>query len=202
MTDIHTVYDKLHCNFLWLSRKACAVTLTALVLLMGALHSAHAQNLVQNPNFTDGFNGYTVTGTNNRLDTQYTDAAGDSLFTVVLVAPASLSQTIATTPGVTYMVSFLGIFDPGAYTYTFGTGSLTLNGSSGCCTYGQPFTFTGTATGTSTILNFTANGGAEGFTSLDVEAAPAPLPGAGALSLIVGLAFLAVGAMRNRRNAR
>ena len=59
----------------------------------------------------------------------------------------------------------------------------------------------GTATGTSTDLVFTAVTGAEGLTALDVEAAPAPMPGSGAASIVVLLSVLAFGAIRKRRGA-
>jgi hypothetical protein len=177
---------------------ACTLTLAA---AFGAAPGARAQNLVQDPNFANGFQNYTLSGTGGSTNGLFSDSNGNSLQTAVLYAPESLSQTITTTPGASYMISFLATFDPGIYTYNFGSGILTLDGSTGCCTLRQ-FSFTGIASGKTTDLIFSASQGAEAFTSLDVEAAPAPLPGSGALSVMAALTALAFGAIRKRQGAR
>jgi hypothetical protein len=176
---------------------ACTLTLAATFF---APPRADAQNLVQDPNFANQFRDYTLSGTGSSVISSFSDSNGNSLQSAILFAPESLSQTIQTTPGATYLISFLAVFDPGIYTYNFGNGVLTLDGSTGCCIL-QQFSFTGSASGKTTDLIFSASQGAEGFTSLDVESAPAPLPGSGAFSVIAALTALAFGAARHRRGA-
>jgi hypothetical protein len=185
-------------------RSSRPFALAASFVVMGwfvAAGPAFAQNLVTNPNFDNGLNGYTSTGfvgvytyygSNNAL---LCDSACG--YTTL----ATLTQSIATTPGQSYLVSFLASFYPGTYTASFGTGSFTHQGTSQDIQTAFPFSFTGTATGTSTDLTFTSDG-ATALDNLDVESAPAPIPGGGGLSVIAGLGGLGWLAVRRARQDR
>jgi hypothetical protein len=181
-----------------------AAALAASLAVTGSfitIDPAVAQNLVTNPNFDNGLDGYTSTGfvgvytyygSNNAL---LCDSACG--YTTL----ATLTQSIATTPGQSYLVSFLASFYPGTYTASFGTGSFTHQGTSQDIQTAFPFSFTGTATGTSTDLTFTSDG-ATALDNLDVESAPAPVPGSGALSVVAGLGALGGLAVRRSRRDR
>lgn len=116
---------------------------------------------------------------------------------------SSLSQTITTTPGATYLVTFFLMNSDGphnTFLATFGDQTvLSLNDASafGYTQFSQQVT----ATSRSTTLTFTAEQD-PGFFYLDdvsVEAAPAPAVGGGLLSAAVMLAGL--GIRRARRGA-
>jgi hypothetical protein len=168
---------------------------------LGAAGSASAQNLVTNPNFDSGLDGYSANG--------FVGVYGYYSPTNALLCASScgystlatLTQSIVTTPGTSYMVSFLASFYPGNYTASFGTGSFSHQGTSQDITTAFPFSFTGTATGTSTDLTFTSDG-AIALDNLDVESAPAPIPGGGGLSVIAGLGGLGWLAVRRARQDR
>jgi hypothetical protein len=169
--------------------------LAAITAFAAILAPAHAQNLVQNPDFANELNGYTVSGEGTPTFASYGDADSNLHNTVVFNEGISITQSIQTTPGVFYMISFLGASEPGSYITTFGDGSLTSAGDAACCTL-TPSMFFGKASGTSTDLTFTAASGTEAITALDVEAAPAPVTGAGILSFCVAFAGLAFHRMR------
>ena len=177
-------------------RPVTVAAVLAVIASVFAALSASAQHLGSNPTFDNQLTGYTTTGfvgvytyygTNNALlcDTScgYTTLA-------------TLTQAIATTPGQSYLVSFLASFYPGTYTATFGTGSFSHQGATQAIGTPYAFSFTGTATGTVTDLTFTSDG-ATALDNLDVEAAPAPLPGGGQLSILAALGWFAI---RRRRN--
>jgi hypothetical protein len=177
---------------------AAAITLaTAFV----SLQLAQAQNLVQNPSFADGggsFIGYST----NATSLGYFNGN----YAANLSAGDYLTQTIATTPDATYIISFMATFEgsgPADYNVSFGSGSLDYTNATGCCNQLAPFSFSATATGATTDLTFTnAQSPPESITALDVEAAPAPLPGAGAPSLFAALLALTVAGLRRVRGAR
>lgn len=158
---------------------------------------AHAQNLVENPDFSEGngsFDGYTT----NANSFAYID----NMYLAVLDPGDFLTQSIATTPGVTYLTSFVATFPgqtPGTFTTSFGPGNLTYSNATGCCTL-TPFSFSSSPDGSSTDLTFTNDGPASEYVGqLDVEAAPAPIPGAGASSLAIGALGLAGARIMKRR---
>jgi hypothetical protein len=162
--------------------------LTVAALAAAALLSqpAHAQNLVENPDFSEGngsFDGYTT----NANSFAYID----NMYLAVLDPGDFLTQSIATTPGVTYLTSFVAT--------SFGPGNLTYSNATGCCTL-TPFSFSSSPDGSSTDLTFTNDGPASEYVGqLDVEAAPAPIPGAGASSLAIGALGLAGARIMKRR---
>ena len=161
--------------------------LAALLGLVASPDRAQAQNLVQNPDFTNGFTDYTV------CCNVTTMPDGNGGIEAVLPLGSTLTQAIATTPNTTYMISFIAAFtNSGTYTASFGNGSLIERPTSaiGAATY----TFTGLATSATTNLMFTTgdNNGTEYLSFLDVgpQGAPAPLPGAGLPSIAVALIVL------------
>jgi hypothetical protein len=175
----------------------------ALTLAVAPAYRAQAQNLIENPNFANAFAGYTTTGE------VFSEPAADyGLSAAVLEDGATVTQAVPTTPGETYLITFLAIYDPGVYPTSFGTGSFTNNtpNTEVCCNFTQQgqyssFSFTGTATSTTTDLTFSVTSGAEGITDLDVQSAPAPNPGSGGPSLLVGLLILATAVMRKAGRA-
>jgi hypothetical protein len=166
--------------------------LGAAVLLIAGLTAAplvaHAQNLVQDPNFANGFNDYVD------VCCDVTTMPGPNGNEAVLPGGSNLSQLIPTTPESLYLISFMASFTgPGTYTASFGDVTFTENPN-------QPgmFSFSATATQGSTLLNFatTTDSNTEFLSNLDVEAAPAPVPGDGALSVCVLLGVLAIRRLR------
>jgi len=167
----------------------------ALVCVLAMAPPARSQNLVQNPNFTDGLNGYVTTGSVNVGDFNGT-------LTAVVFSPDSISQAIATSPGTLYTVVFSATYDPpivDSLVASFGSGSFSVTPTNpGDGTF-YTYDFSGTAEGTSTNLSFTATDGAFAITGLSVEAgvagAPTPVPGSGALSILGGLSMFAIAAV-------
>jgi hypothetical protein len=176
---------------------------------------AFAQNLVQDPNFFDGLTDYQTVGNVTATDVPFGPTppdGGEGTNTAVLYGPgvagsngtedipATVSQAITTVPNTVYLVTFSVNFDPDttdALLASFGSGTFPLNPTTepdGLTTY----SFTGTATGTSTELTFAANEGAYLITELDVEPGPAPVTGGGLLSFGAVLAGLAIRQMRRR----
>jgi len=195
------LFALLNCLRLFASGRVGVAMLLGLLGPALMPHSAGAQNLVQNPNFTDGLNGYTACCN----VTTSSDFGG--VTAAILPAGSTLTQSIATTPDTLYTISFLATFNPGFYSVTFGSGSFShLGGEGECCAF-SPFSFTGTATGTTTDLTFFDNADTQGerLTGLDVEGppgAPAPVAGAGGLSLLAWAAFLGGKLVwRNRRSS-
>ncbi len=161
---------------------------------MAASHRAQAQNLVQDPNFTNGFNAYT------NVCCDVTTIPGDKGATAVLPGGSMLSQIIPTSAESLYLVSFMASFTgPGTYTASFGNFTFQED-------YTKPglFSFTAPATGSDTTLTFATSGDSntEYLSNLGVElqGAPAPTPGTGILSFCVMAA--ALGVHRLRRPAR
>jgi hypothetical protein len=161
---------------------------------------AHAQNLVQNPDFSEGDGSFDGYNTNANSFAYF-----DNMYLAVLDPGDFLTQSIATTPGVTYVASFVATFPgqtPGTFTTAFGPGNLTYSNATGCCSL-TPFSFTSNPDGSNTNLTFTNDGPASEYVGqLDVEAAPAPIPGAGASSLAIGALGLAGAMIMKRRRAR
>jgi hypothetical protein len=163
-----------------------------------APQSAQAQNLVQNPLFVDALSGYQSLG--SMINTQTTQTPGVSI--AILFPGSVLTQSIGTTIGTQYMVSFFTSFANPTSQHdvlfaSFGDGGITLDSAQGA-TNGV-FRFSATATDTTSVLRFAEGPGVNVLTALDVQAGPAPIPGAGGLSCLTGLAALAGVAIRRRR---
>ena len=176
---------------------------------------SHAQNLVQNPDFFNGLTDYTTTATSdqNVFATTFpggptnpdggTNAAEGMLSEAG--APAVISQSLTTTPGAIYLVTFAYAVEPGttdALTVTFGNQTRTLTSSTS--DGNTPFdilSFTATATSPNTPLTFTGTEGAFAVSELDVEAAPAPVAGGGAVSFCLIAAGFAIRQFRRRASA-
>jgi hypothetical protein len=182
-----------------MASRAVAVALFAATLgTVCAPRATQAQNLVQNPFFNEGLNGYQSTG--SMINTQTTQTPGVSI--AILFPGSILTQSIGTTIGTQYMVKFFTSFANPTSLHdvlfaSFGDNAITLDSGQGA-TDGV-FRFSATATDTTSILRFAEGPGVNVLTGLDVEAAPAPIPGAGGLSFIAGLAALAGVAVRRRK---
>jgi hypothetical protein len=163
-----------------------------------AAQAAQAQNLVQNPVFFDGLNGYESTG--SLITTPATMTPGVN---IAILAPGSiLTQSIQTNINATYLVKFFtAIINPQTMRdvlfASFGDSAITIDSANG--DMNSLYSFTATATGSNSTLRFAEDSGFTGITGLDVEAAPAPVPGAGGLSFLVGLAALAGVAVRRHK---
>ena len=174
-----------------------AVVVAALAIM--APQSVRAQDLVQNPDFTNGLTGYVTSGS---VTTQPLNGTHIAFFGG---ANSSLSQEIATVPGGVYTFTFMAAFDPGiadTALASFGTGSLPFSFAAGQAS-GSPaqYSFSATATGTLTNLAFSNNTGESYIEFLDLQAAPAPVLGAGGYSFLAGLAWLVGARLLRRRRA-
>lgn len=175
---------------------------------------AAAQNLVVNPGFEDSIDSMTSPGWTLGPTFGYTyfENNGGDAHTGTWSATfgdtqnVTLSQTIATVPDTTYLVtfylndnntgsggkSFLATFDGQTVL------SLTNTTTTGYTFYSAEIV----ASGSQSVLSFTAENPPGQFNlddvSVEVEGAPAPIPGTGAFSLIAGAAMLA----RFRRTRR
>ena len=211
-----------------LSSPAMALAVVAgLSGFASASHPASAQNLVLDPFFANGLADYQTSG--NVGVYQIPDgpnAAGilgpnetANLTGLSFPTPSgvvgTLSQLIATTPATEYLISFSLAFDGNvadSLTVSFGGVNSVLqfpatrgngNGGNGPSAADlQMFGFMASSGGATTDLSFMTNDGGFIVTGLDVEAAPAPLPGGGALSLGAFCALLAAHRMRRQTKAR
>jgi len=183
------------CGFAILS----SVALALVAVFAGSVfapRAAHAQNLVQNPVFVDGTNGYSVTGMITVMPTQ-----NPNFYLAKLFPGALITQTVNTNPDTLYTVSFFAAFTPtnNLLNIYFGNGgSLQLSSAAGS-TNGI-YSFSALSSGDSSVLGFSEGGGVNLISALDVEAAPTPLPGSGALSFVGGLAGFAAFGIRRRRS--
>jgi hypothetical protein len=196
--------------------RACAV----LLALSACAGSSHAQNLVQNPGFEDSTSpttspGWTVTaGNDTTFDNGGSEAQGihpdepptegngnahtgvwDVQFGATSASEATagtLSQTIATVPGTTYLVTFFLMNTDGphnTFLATFGGQTVLSLTDANAFGYTQ-YSANITATSGSSVLAFSAEQD-PGFYYLDdvsVEAGPAPVMGGGLVSFGVLLA--------------
>ena len=78
------------------------------LLLIGFTSLGFSQNIVVNPTFADGLNGWSATGTNYALPTLITNDGQDDSFSVQYVATATtgFDQRFTVVPGSTVEVSF------------------------------------------------------------------------------------------------
>ena len=193
---------------------AAAATLASTAILTSP--AALAQNLVINPGFEDSTDAMTSAGWTLGQTFGYTsfennpgDAhTGNWSATFGDTQPVSLSQTIATVPRTTYLVSFyLADNNTGAggknFLATFDGQtvlSLTNSDATGYVLYSADIV----ASSSQSVLSFTAENPPGQFNlddiSVEVEGAPAPTPGTGAASLIAAAAML--GGMRRKRAKR
>jgi hypothetical protein len=174
------------------------IALAALVALgVAAAHPAHAQNLVANGDFETGdFTGWTHTDDNLLRLGNNSDEAHTGQYSVWFGSSVvdTLSQTIATQPGSSYVLMFWAYSTANTdYSFTASFGSQTL--VSGTLPFGSnktaytQFSFPVTATTSSSLLQFTGynNPGNDFLDDVSVVAAPEPSQyaslGLGVLSL-------------------
>jgi hypothetical protein len=179
--------------------------------LIACAPHAQAQNLVQDPNFFQGFQFYATSGRVISQNVPFgppppTQGGPNS---AEMIAPgaggataATITQTIATVPNTTYLVTFAVSLDPNttdSFMASFGNGSKKLTQSPSNGKGFDIFTFTGKSSveGTTTNLTFTTDLGATLISELDVQVAPAPVTGGGLLS--VGAAIVGFAVQRRRR---
>ena len=79
-----------------------------ILLLIGFTTLGFSQNIVVNPTFADGLNGWSATGTNYALPTLITNDGQDDSFSVQYIATATtgFDQRFSVIPGATVTVSF------------------------------------------------------------------------------------------------
>jgi hypothetical protein len=194
-----------------LCRCIASAALAAGALLTASF--AQAQNLVQNPDFFDGLTGYATTADSDQNviarnflggPTSPTEDGNNSAegFLSETGAPSMISQSLTTTPGTIYLVTFAYAVEPGltdSFTATFGNQTRTFTSS--VSDGDTPFdiaSFTARSTSAKTALTFTGTEGAFAVSDLDVEAGPAPVTGGGVLSFCLIAAGLAVRHFRRR----
>lgn len=210
-------------------RRVLAFVILGLVAIALA-PMARAQNLVQNPGFedsTDSGNGSATTTPGWTVspgfgtDFVFTDggttqnggsAANGSTWYAEFAATsagdaqsATLSQTIATTPGQYYTVTFfLANFGGPHNTFLATFGGQTLLSLTDASAFGyQQFTVVLRATSTQTRLAFTGeqDPASFGLDDVSVEAGPAPVMGGGLVSLGIAAAGFVTRRLRRRRSA-
>lgn len=142
------------------------------VVMIAASTPALAQNLVQNPGFETGdFSGYTVTTNGDGFTFVDTDTPHSGSFVAELGqvgSEAQLSQTLATTMGQRYNISFFA-FNPspaGINDLRFVFGGVQVFGAPITNTVYQQFMTTGIATSNSTLLQIFGRNDPD-FTHLD-----------------------------------
>jgi hypothetical protein len=183
-------------------------------MVMAAPHQAHAQNLVQNPDFFNGLTGYQTSGdvtatnflggpsnTENPEGTNSAEGVGPGAGDTS--SPAVLMQALTTTPNTMYMVTFSYAVEPGvtdSLTVTFGSTSetFTTSTSDGSTPFDVISFMARSNSQGATDLTFTGNEGAFAVSDLDVESGPAPVTGGGVLSFGIVLSGLAFRHMRRR----
>jgi hypothetical protein len=189
-------------------------SLASLAVLAALTAPAGAVNLVSNPGFETGdFTGWTVTGDGILIDSSYPNTGNyDAAFGAPSndPNPGVLSQSLATTPGQSYQLSFAlmdeaGVFGD-SFTVSFGGFSQTIAGYqappfSGNLPSGYTsFTFRtlgADVSGASTTLSFTGVNNTAAWNLDDVSVSAAvPEPSTWALLLI---AFAGFGARRSFR---
>jgi hypothetical protein len=196
---------------------ATAIVCTA--VLIPPLHSVRAQNLISDPYFTNGVpaDGPAPDGTVTSYGA--TAATLNGMTGINLNGSSGYFQIFPLsgydTNGVNYVFTLLAAsLDTNQTTYlSVQFGYTTGNSNCGDCIRSSidpiltsagltQYTLTGTSSasnGSAGFISIEADGGAGAFvTGLDFEAAPAPVPGAGILSICVLFAGLAF----RRRSAR
>jgi len=145
---------------------------------------------------------------------QWQDLTGDSSNAV-----EGVEQTVATTPGTNYVLSFWvgNVFNPGGAFGTTSTVNVRLGGIAGTLlgsftNNNQPsgtqdwkqFTTSFTAAGTSTIIDFLngdpGNDNSNGLDNVDLEVGPAAVPEPGTMALLMA-GILGFGLLRQRRTS-
>jgi hypothetical protein len=185
----------------WVS--GAAVALAAGLFAVGA--HAEATELVVNGDFETGdFSGWTLTLSPTSLLGVDGYGPHDGSFSAYFGAadPSdTISQTLATTPGAQYMVSFkldseFTSGDSAGFVGSFGgTPFISLSNANADFTY-TTFSFTVVAASASTVLSFAAYNNNWFYTLDNVSVMAVPEPGTYAL---LGLGLAAVGAAARRR---
>jgi hypothetical protein len=180
------------------TKLVAGVVLLAAFLVAGTHGQAHAQNLITDPNFTNGLNSYT-------------DSAGTILTTVndTTVADASPGgQLTATISDVTIGTEYVFTFLAAAANTDQSTSFLAILDGTDANSLFQPlttsaatlFTLTGTATATTLTASVLNTGSGDIYLSqYNVQAEPAPAPVAGTGIASAGVAIFALAFYRLRR---
>ncbi len=185
----------------------------AVIIALGAfsmpMSSASAQNLVEDPNFVDGLEYYQYN--NNATPTTMANGInGVDLGPNALVEqyPLTSAYTAGTTYIFTFMAAALNASDPTTLIASFGPNcigdcedAVFQQTTSNTALTQYSFTATGQDPASESYLYVETSGDGSAFvTGLDLEAAPAPIPGGGVLSLGALLAGLAFHAIRRRQS--
>ncbi len=185
----------------------------AFAALLAQPQSAAAQNLVLDPNFGKGLDDYstsynaTPTTMNGMTGVDLFDPNGGSAY--VEQYPLSSAYSAGTTYIFTFLAAALNSDAPTELIASFGPNCVgdcentdfdQTTSNTGLTQYS--FSATAQDSGSVSYLYVETDGGAGAFvTGLDLEAAPAPIPGGGLLSFGVLLAGLAVHGVRRKQSA-
>jgi hypothetical protein len=180
------------------------LALTAAAALSFA-HPAKA-NLITNPGFETGdFTGWTVVNATGVGGTFAGVAPHSGNFQAVFSGPgsanASLTQSVATTPGASYTIDFFlssAAAIPFTESVSVSWGGVTLLSMTNLTSGYNEFTFTETASTASTALlfNFATFGGA--WLLDDISVTPAGVPDGGSTASLLGCAFIGLAALRRK----
>jgi hypothetical protein len=186
------------------SRKPSPKILLALTAA-AALSFAHpaSANLITNPGFEDGFNGWTATGSGIVVGTFFGTSPHSGSSQAAFTLPGgSLSQSVATTPGASYTINFflaLAGVNPVSTSVSFGGVSLLNTIFAPSFGYTE-FTFNVTASTASTDLSFlyTFVSGRTVIFLDDVSVTPVGVPDAGSTLRLLGCALHGLVALRRK----
>ncbi len=187
-----------------------AGTVAAAALLVGL--PVHATELVTNGGFETGdFTGWTTAGdqTLSGVDSQNPHSGASAAYFGTNNSIATMAQTLATTAGTNYAVSFwlgnevdvLGVSAPNSFAFSWdGTTETTLTNAA-AFGYTQ-YSFVLPATGSSTVLNFSFRQDPAFWDIDDISVtAITAVPEPGSMALLgTGLFFVAVRAQRARKS--
>jgi MYXO-CTERM domain-containing protein len=179
------------------SGAAALVSVFAALALPGQVR---AQNIVSNPDFANGLLGFSGASV---------QAATYQGMTAAFISQQSgyiQRYPLATTPGVNYMFTFLAAAVSSQVSFTAdlgpttqGAGYASLFAPAGLSSVFTRYTITGTVTSDQTYAFVqTDSPGGLYITDFDVEPAPAPTIGGGALSLFAMAGGLAIRRRRDR----
>ena len=186
--------------------------LVAFSLMLSAAQPAQAQNLVQDPDFSAGLTYYQSPygfSSGGVTATTYDGMTGVQL-SGSAYAYVEQYPIVGYTSGVTYAFTFLvAAINPDQPTTIYAGFSPTCSGECQGASLQQTtssstltqFSLNGTASNSSGSYFYIEAGGGDAFvTGLDLEPAPAPIPGAGIMSFTILLAGLAFRRMRARQS--